>query len=194
MISRVSPLDRDGAANDALVAAEFALPVGVRENDGLRGAGRIILACKEAAEDGSDAEYRESAVGDVESGDMLGLADSGDRTGIAVIHSDVLEAGALLSLDEVDERRHVEVAVKADAASGVPEADELLRMRVAERLEQNAIDDPEDYGVGADAYSKRDQRDRGEERTAEKASENMFQVVEGKSHGGVLNWSPGGRV
>ena len=38
------------------------------------------------------------------------------------------------------------------------------------------------------------QRDGGEERSAEEAPENMLQVVERQSHGGVLNSSLGGRV
>ena len=114
---------------------------------------------------------------------MFGLADSCDGTGIAVVHADVLEGRTLLSLNEVDEWRHVEIAVEPDAGSGVPQPDELLRVRVAQGFEQNAVDHPEDHGVGANADYERDQRNSAEDRSAEEAPESMLQVVERKSHG-----------
>jgi hypothetical protein len=40
-------------------------------------------------------------------------------------------------------------------------------MWVAERFEQNAIDDPEDHGVGANADNQRDQCDGAEEGRAQ---------------------------
>ena len=50
---------------------------------------------------------------------------------------------------------------------------ELLRMGVAQRLQQHAFDDAEDDGVGADADGQRDQRDGGEERGAGEPPENL---------------------
>jgi hypothetical protein len=48
----------------------------------------------------------------------------------------------------------------------MPDADEAVRIREWQRLEQNAVDDAENRGVGADAESERENGDRGEQRGA----------------------------
>ena len=50
-------------------------------------------------------------------------------------------------------------------------------MRIGQRLQQDAFEDAEDYGVRADACGESDQCDGGEERGAAEASQNLSQLV-----------------
>ncbi len=53
--------------------------------------------------------------------------------------------------------------------------DELLGVRVWQRLEQDAFDDGEDRAVGSDADGKREDSNRSESWGFEKASKDVFE-------------------
>ena len=54
---------------------------------------------------------------------------------------------------------------------------EPLRMRIRQRLEQHAVDDAEDGGVGADAERERQDRDRGVARALGQGAEGVAHVL-----------------
>jgi hypothetical protein len=128
-----------------------------------------------------DAEHGEHAIGYVQAVDVLGLANAGDGERIAVVHADILQVGALLPISEVEEGSHIEL-VEADTGGAVPDADELFRVGIAERLEQDAINDSEHDGVGANADRKRNQDDGSEERGAQKAAEYLLELIFKEGH------------
>ena len=66
---------------------------------------------------------------------------------------------------EPERRRSPETAASPGAPGALCQIrDDLVRVRIGQRLQQNAVDDGEDGGVGADADGEREERDGGEER------------------------------
>ena len=151
----------------------------------MREPGRIVLAGEEAAEGGVDAEQRQSAISDVEAADMLGLSRAGDVEGIAVVDADVLECGVLLAINEIERGDHIQLG-KIDAGGGVPDADQLLRMGIGKGLEQDAIDDAEDDGVGADADGQGEEGDGREHGSAAKPAHNLPELIDEDCHARYL--------
>src|SRR5882762_7008420 len=94
-------VDGDRVPNDGAVRAEFAVPVVVSQNHGIRTAGRNVLAIEHASQHGGDAEDRKNAVGHIERLQMLRLGDAGYADRIAVIETDILEMTVLLAINEV---------------------------------------------------------------------------------------------
>ena len=60
-----------------------------------------------------------------------------------------------------------------------PEADDLLRLVVGERLQQDPLDHGENSGVGADPERQSQDGDNREPRASDKASEGELQVLHG---------------
>ncbi len=121
--------------------------------------GLVILPGKQAAECGLDAEDGQGAVAHIDALNVFRLADAGDAQGVGAVAADVLKRGVLLAVGEVHEGAHVDFR-QVHARCGVPDADQLVRLRVVQRLEKHAIDHAEDNGVGADAHGQGDQGDR----------------------------------
>ncbi len=81
---------------------------------------------------------------------MLWLRRAGDVGSLADVKADGLEAVGLVAKNEIVLGRHVvDEGIEGERAN--VDGDELLGMRVRERLEQNPFDDAENGGVGADA-------------------------------------------
>ena len=78
---------------------------------------------------------------------------------IVVVGADVLEGGVLLAIDEINRRRHVQLG-HADSRRGMPDADQLLWVRIGQWLEEHALDHAEDRGISAYADGEREQGDR----------------------------------
>ena len=172
----------DGAAHNGAVAAEFAHPVPIAEHRGFRRGGLHVFDREKTASYRSDAEKRKQSVGDFKPVDLFGLIDTGDAVRVTLIHRDVLEGVALLAIDEIVRRRHVEV-FDLNAGSGVPDADEAVGIGVGKRLEQDAFHNAENKSIGADAGGERDQRDGGEEGRKAQAAQDLFELLQQGLHG-----------
>ena len=164
------------------IAAKFTHPVAVADHDDLGRFGLGIFGGEQAASGGGNAEKRKQRVGDVEPLYLFGLVDAGDAVGVALVHGDVLEALALLAIDEIVRGRHVEV-FDLDAGGGVPDADEAVGLGIGKRLEEDAFDDAENEGVGADAGGEGDEGDGGEERGEAETAEDLFELLQEGLHG-----------
>ena len=86
-----SAVERDVLADGGGRAAEFFAPETVSENDGIGGAGRIVLVGEGAAEHGRNTEKRESGVGDVESFEAFGFGKVCEIDPVAIVDADVLK-------------------------------------------------------------------------------------------------------
>ena len=137
--------------------------------------------CEPAAKCRGNAEERKSAVGDIESFNLLGFGESGDTDGISLIRADVLKGMVLFAIDEVVGRINVEIG-NVDAGGGVPYADEFGGARIGERLEEDALEDAEDDGVAANSCGEGDERDGGKERGVRKTAEDLLQMGYQCSH------------
>src|ERR1700690_719485 len=103
-------VEDERAADHGGRAAEFLMPVAVREKDGLRTAGQIVFARKKPAEGGLNSEEWQGAVGDVETMHLLRFARAGDGQGIVRVGADVSESGVLFAVNEINRGRHIELA------------------------------------------------------------------------------------
>src|SRR3954465_9480066 len=107
---------------------------------------------------------------------MLRLPCTGYVHGVALVDADILKRRVLLAIDKEDRWRHVQV-LDVDAGGGVPNTDQLLRMRIGQWLQQNAIDHAEDDGVRTDGDGQRKQRDRGKQRRAAEPAEYLLELI-----------------
>ena len=150
-------------------ARERGLPQLARQHDRRRGVGQRLLqlnvrpsrgctpsavnrladTCAAASRDGFAIRL------DVQRADGV-RADSGER------------AIALAELEEL-RRRHPEL-VEAHARELARDEHELLGVRIAERSQDDAVDDAEDRGVGADAQREREHGDERESGNAAQAA------------------------
>ncbi len=67
-----------------------------------------------------------------------------------------------------------------------------LRLGVAQRSEDHAVDDGEDRGVGADAQRERQDRDQGEPRRPQQVPDGVTEILNQRGHGAEL-YGPGRR-
>ena len=143
-------VEHDAAPDRRRIGAEAGSPVAGHEDHGVGRARRVVLLREQAAERRRRAEHRQHAVGDVDGADLLGLRDPGDADGVAGPHRDVLKHAAVLAVGVVEKRRGAGVR-QVQPRRGVIEHDQLVRLRIRQRLQQHAVDHAEDGGVGADA-------------------------------------------
>ena len=169
-------VDDDGPADQGGVGAELAAPVCVGEHGSGRGAGGVVLTAEGAAKRGSDAQERKSAIGDAQCSDLFGFFDTRDTDGIVLIGADVDETLILLTENEVSGGRDIQV-FDVEARSSLPDSDEVFGARIGQGLEEDAFQDAENNGVGADSRCQRDQRDCGEHRGASQSAEDLSQLV-----------------
>lgn len=174
-------IDVEGLAQDGSGAVKAFLPIAVAEDDGVGRAGRIVLAGKQAAEDGGNAEERKSAVGNVQGVDLFRFGAARDADGVTVVDADVLKRAVLLAKDEVIGRSHVEI-LDVDAWGGEPDADEFVGAGIRKRLEENAFKDAEDDGVAANAGGEGDEGNGREERGAAQTAEDLLQIEHERCH------------
>ena len=97
------------------------------------------------------------------------------RPAVAV-QADVLKDAALVAIREVLRRRHAEL-VDVEAGRNLLDADELVGVRVGQRLDQHAIDDAEDRGVGADAERQREHDGQREPWAPAHAAQRQAQIA-----------------
>ena len=163
-------------ADDRAGAAKFLFPKTIRDDRGVWGAGRIVLAGEGAPKHRSNAEQRKRAVGNVKSGETFGFSDAGDADGVPVVDADVLKGLILFAIDKVVGGCHVEVG-DVDAGGRVPDANEFVRIRIGKRLEEDAFENAENHRVATDTGSESDERNDGEERSIGQAAEDLLQVT-----------------
>jgi hypothetical protein len=104
------------------------------------------------------------------------LSGSGHIQLIAAVDADILKGGVLLAIDKVNRRRHIQV-LDADSGRRMPHADQLLRMVVRQRLQENAFNHAENDRVRAHSDSKRDQGDRGEKARPGEPARNLPELI-----------------
>ena len=138
----------------------------------VRRARRIVFLREGAAERGVHADQRQRAVGDVQRLDPFGLAATGNRDRHVVPQADVLEDFAVLAICEISRRRLIH-RTRGNAGRDVPHADEALGIGQWQWLQQDAVDDAENQGVGADGGGEGEGRGQREGRRRDQASEGV---------------------
>ena len=112
---------------------------------------------------------------------MLRLADTCHAEGVATVATDVLERGVLLAVREVHKGAHAELW-QVHGGRAVRDTDELLGVRIIQRLQKHAIHHAEHHSVGADADGQRNQRDGGEQRGPRQPAQDLFELIVENCH------------
>ncbi len=123
-----------------------------------------------------DAERLQHAIRDEQRARLLRISKTGDCPSAVAIEADLLEDATFVAIREELRRRHAELG-EVDAGRRVLEADELLGVRIRQRLDQHAIDHGEDRGVRADAQGQRQDDRKREPGTPPHAAHGLAQIA-----------------
>ena len=169
----------DVGADDCGARAEVPLPGGIAEHHDV-----IFGGLKAAAERHTDAEEREEIGGDGGAVQSARLACAGeDEVGVGIERGHLVEGGALRA--PVVEVRGGDGEELAKGGMSFPEGEEAAGMGVGKRLEEDAVDDSEDGGIGADAEGEREDGDGGEGRILAQAADGVAHVLHEDFEGGT---------
>ena len=155
------------------------MPEAVTEQGDGRGAEAIVVRIEVAAKSRMEAEGWEKCRGDHEAVDALGLAGAGEVVILMTVHGDGGEAfGLALPVEEV------EIVDGRLVLAGVfpVDGDELAGVRVRQRIQEHAVDDGEERGVGADAERQGEDGDDAKRRRLEEHAEGEAKVLKQGDH------------
>ena len=158
-------------------AAESLLPVGITDEGGRRSVEALLFWKEGATKNGLHAHHRKEIARDESVLHARRFATPGDGSGIEIKFGEAGE-GVILRAKVYE----IGIGEVHAAAEGVlfPEPDNLLRIMVRERAEQDAVDDGKDGGGGADAEGESENRDDGKRgRFFEKAKSEASVVESG---------------
>src|SRR5205823_6166294 len=144
-------------------------------------AGTVVLGSEPSPDHGLNAERRERAFRDGEALHLLRRSEPRDAHSVAVPYTELLKRAILVTKGEVIGGREIQI-LNGDPRRLLPDADQLLRIGVWQRLQQNAVDDAEDGGVGTDSNSDREYGQKSEHRRAKQSAENAPELLAERSH------------
>src|SRR5471030_2932136 len=161
-------------ADDVRVAAHAALPETIAQDDGLSGAFQFVARLKGAAQKRSEAQGFEEPGGDSHGLETLGLVADGEVEILAEVESNFREN--LVADAEIQEvsRGHREVVPLGPDAE---DADQAIRLRIGQRLEQDAIDHAENGAVAADGKRQNEHRNRRETGVLTQGAKSVMKVL-----------------
>ena len=172
--------ERKRGADNFRIAAEFALPESVADDDDVAAVGRVFLRREGAAENHGRAEEAEVRFGNVNAMHLLGhFAGEIEARTAEVVGGDILQhAGLLAPVVELGGRSNAKVAIRRC----VHHLHHAVGIRIGERLEQHRVHHREDGGVGSDAEGERGNRGDGEGRIADEHAQGVAEVAEEIAH------------
>ena len=128
-----------------------------------------------------NAQDRKDAVSDLKGAHLLRLSDARHTDRIAGIQAHLLKRAALFAIDEVVGGRTIEF-LQINTRRRVPYAHKLFRMKIAQRFEQNTLENAENHRIGSDGGGERDQRDDRKQRRTREPAEKLSQVIDQRPH------------
>src|SRR5580698_3680569 len=166
-----------GFSDDARVAVEGGLPESISENSGACGVRSVVAHVDEATLRGMQAHHVEIGAADDTGADFAGFAkaDHGETDdGEIAEFADGLDAG--FDVHNFGDR---EIGVvDADAHGGLADIDDAVFVAIIEWAKEDAADDAEDGGVGADAEREGDDDGDRESFAAPEGAGGEFEVGE----------------
>ena len=167
--------------DDRRVAAVFLLPEGIAQ-EGRRWRVRgVVLLREQPARRRRDAKQRQQPVGHDERRHLFRFPAAGQAREIRAIQSDVLEHTALFAVHEVVGRRHVHIG-EVHSWRRVPDAHQLLGVRVGQRLDQHAVEHAENGAGRADAGAEREHGYERESRRSYQTAHDLPERSDGFRH------------
>jgi hypothetical protein len=163
------------------LAAEPLLPQIVRDQGHVADVALVVGLGKVAPQHGRRAEQREVVVAHYRGLDPLGLVRAGQ------VDVDRPHGGQVADRRHFREEivvfglRHGHLTPFAAQQLG-PEAHQLIRLRIRQRLEQHRVDHAEDRGVGADAQRERQHGHDGERRAPPEPAQRESKIPPERVH------------
>ena len=172
----VAGIELDSFADHGGIAVERVGPEAIGEDDGAGGVGAVIVRVEQAAENGVQAHDVEVGAVHDAGADFAGFAeaDHAEADGGEVAE---LADGLYARLQILDFGDGEIGVFDADAGGALADVDEAILVAIDERAEEDAADDAEDGGVGADAESERKDDGDGEAFGAGERAEGNFQIA-----------------
>ena len=168
-------VEDDGAPRNCLIAAKARGPHGMSEDRHVRASRAVFIGGERAAQRGRSAEHAEVIGADVDAAHLLrpiAAAQIEAGTGKIVGGNRVEGSGGAPGHELGNRLRAPHAARKLAADSNQP-----LRVRVGQRLQEDAVDDGEDGSVGADADRQRRDRDGTEPWIPDEQAEGIADVA-----------------
>ena len=173
-------VDRDLRSHDRRVAAEASLQQIVADDDRRSLPWDILLLSERAAEERRHAEDGEKRIARSDQSHSFRFAAAGDRGFTARVRSEAVQRPhAALVVEEVGLRRE-------PVRGLVSEGEESLRVRIWQRMKQDAADDAEDRRVRADAEGEGGEDDDRERRTSKQPTHRVGRILHQIGHGHLL--------
>ncbi len=145
-------------ADNVGVAAELGAPVGVAQHQDRLGAAHVVRRHERAADHRLDAEQIEEVRRHHAGVDAIGLAAVDQiEVHLVVLDQAVEDVGGALAVVEVLGDGHAGVAPPGQRRR-LLDHHQPVAVLIGQRLQQHAVDDAEDGGVGADAEAERQHR------------------------------------
>ena len=174
-----APVERERAPDYGGARTEAPAPQAATDEDHGCRTEPVVCGVEVTARHGVDSEDAEEVGRDHLAAEVLGLPSSGHVGVLPAERGQALEAAAvLLPVDEVriGDRHAREVRRR------LAEPHQAVGIAVGQRLEENAVDDAEDGGVGADPERQRDHRDGREARVPGQHAQAVPNVLEQDPH------------
>src|SRR6185437_12073554 len=137
----------------------------------------VICAIERAPQRRRNTEDRKNAIRDVQSRHLFRIPLPGYTDRISLVNPDVLKDAVLLAIDEVVGRRHIYL-IDVQSRRRVPDSHQRLRVRIRQRLKQDAFDNAEDRDIRTDTGGKGNHRDGGENGRTPKPPYNLPDLAE----------------
>ena len=154
-------IDPDGPSNQRLVGAVSPRPQPVADHGHARSVGTVFLRAVGSPARERNPERREIAVRRDRGVDHLGQPRLGDVHATVLEQRQVLEHAVVFLEEQEQIWRKRELRI-VQPGRGAPHVHEAVRVRIRQRLEQDAVDDAEDRGRGGNAERQRQRRDEQE--------------------------------
>jgi hypothetical protein len=167
-------VERESAAEDVGLFAEFTSPKAFADESNVAAANLIFSGLEQAAQHRLHAEQGEEIGRKIFAVDALRFACPGENESGMFEDGEVGE-GAVVPLPVA------EVGIgdgsKGEVGFRRIDCDQLVGVRQIHRMQQDRVDDGEERGVHADAERQRDDDDAGEARRLAKLAQREFQIL-----------------
>jgi len=173
-------VNRDFPADDIRIAVEAPRPVGVGEDDDFRSARLVFVLREPAAARGGDAEDVGERPGHARHRHALRIA-------AACNHRQLTRRAAQLREQRLASRPPVDVLgvrsrTRGARRLGVVDDDQLIRIGIRQRLEENAVEDREHGGGDADAQRERRDCEGRRRPAAKQKSQGEAAIIQKTGH------------
>ena len=178
-----TPSMQDGAADDGWIRAEAPHPEAMRQHGNVRRTRCALGLGEPSAERGRDAQHRRQGRRCTRDHDTLRRAAARQCAADPVVAGDAVERAGILRELVVQLPTHdLHTRGNVAARDAVIEHDQPIGVRIGQRVEDDAVDEREDGGIGRDRQRQRGRGGGGEYRRARHSPRGVTQFLCDRVH------------